>query len=191
MTVIIGSSSVVPSDEYNAIEIEATDIGVRCVAIAIQVSHGLWNPSPETEPVWALFRALEVDGSQIGLARTTLTATAAQNGTKYYAPGAYAMLHDTNIYMPREIDIAAPCDTHSRALDIGRRAIKEGIYQCKVHEYKTTAIPDTIPKIWDTVQITTDSFTGVLIATPGWNIQGDNAIELTLRLIDLSASFYG
>lgn len=188
MTVVLATDNA-PTDEFNAVEIEASDIGVVCAGVVIQVS-GLWNKDAATLPQWALFRALEVDGPQIGMARTELTDALAQTGAKYYAPGAYAMLHDSNIYMPREMDIAAQCDTHARALDVGRRAIKEGIYQCKVREYVTTAIPEVVPKIWQTVRITTDGFTGVLIATPGWSVQGDSPIALTLKLIDLSDPYY-
>lgn len=188
MTIILAGTNI-PTDEYNAVALEATDIGVECQAIAIQFD-GFPNLDGLDASIWGLLRALEVDGSPIGVARVGITATAAQDGTNYYAPGVYAMLNDSNIGLPREKDAQAQCDTHSRALDIARRVIREGILQGKLRTYRTTAIPDTVPKLGQTVQITTDGFTGVLIAHPGWEVAGNMPIAMTLKLIDLSDPYY-
>lgn len=178
------------TDEYNAVELEAGDIGVQCQAIVVQVS-GLWLPDPADTRAWGLIRSIECDEASSGEARTALTGTAAQDGKHFYALGAHTMLNDTNIGAPREDVADASAETHSQALAAGRRKFRDGIYQGRRKAYRTTAAVAALPQYGETVKIETDSFTGVMYMTPGINLSGAGApIELTLMLIDLSSPVY-
>lgn len=175
-----------PTDEYNAVILEAAGIAVKCQAVAVRFSQlPLIDASGMAE--WCLIRELTVDGFSTGEIMVRLTATKGGDASTRYAPISFSKLVDAATGRPRLKIIGQPAETETAAYRIARYFLDSSVKQLQARTYVTTAVPDTLPWLNKTVQMQ-DGFKGVMYATPGLSGGISDPIRLELRLLNLTSS---
>ncbi len=179
MTYIPGTDPY-PTDEYASIVLEAWDITKRCEAIGIRCT-AFPIVTGGANPEWFLVRELACDGPAFGEALIKLVDSTGGDAYELYAPNSYAKVGN------RAVVLNETAETEQRALAIARWFLDQGIKRFQARTYRTTDLPETLPRMGQTVEVP-GGWTGVMIATPGIYLDRSGVLTLECRLLNLSGT---